>query len=174
MRLLSENVIRMDCSANSQRSAALLSGCGYTLPEFLSLPGKGNGAPGGARALRYRALARPLRSGRVRADQAGLARPGPRRARPAATSLRGSPPGRCASRRSTGLARVAPLKPRCGLPDLRPRFPARPDPTRVMTARRNPERGRAECKAGSESGDKLFSDRTVNSMRVPSSPRESH
>src|SRR6476619_4340283 len=53
------------------------------LARFPPPSAEGHGAPGGARALRYGALARPLRSGRVRADQAGGANPDPGRARPA-------------------------------------------------------------------------------------------
>jgi len=71
------------------------------LSRFPPPSAEGHGAPGGARALRYGALARPLRSGRVRAGETGLARPDPRRARPAMAGLRSPPPGRCASRRST-------------------------------------------------------------------------
>ena len=45
--------------------------------------------------------------------QDGVANPVPRRARPAMTGLRGPPPGRCASRRSTadaGLTRYRSVK----------------------------------------------------------------
>ena len=47
--------------STSQRSPPIRRGCGHTLSRFSALR-EGNGAPGGARALRYGALARPLRS----------------------------------------------------------------------------------------------------------------
>ncbi len=92
LRFLDQPTLR---SPVSERARVALSRIPHPLRR------RGNGAPGGARALRYGALARPLRSGRVRADQARFARPVPRRARPAVAGLRGPPPGRCASRRST-------------------------------------------------------------------------
>jgi hypothetical protein len=84
----------------------------------------------------------PCDRGTQRADENGLARPASRRARPAATGLRGLPPGRCASRRSTATPHVA--APRSSLA------------IRRTGCGEERDRSSCECKCGLARGDNFF------------------
>jgi hypothetical protein len=132
-------------------------GAGTPFP-FFPLPKKENGAPGGARALRYGALEVPLAIGTPCAPiRPGVRIPASRRARPAVAGLRGPPPERCASRRSTSRTRIAP-RPAPGAAGLISGPAARPvrRPRRLMRAARPASSDAREDKGGFRGGDNFF------------------
>ena len=86
-------------------------GAGTPFP-FSAPSGGGEWSAGRRQGAALRRPCTPLAIGACTRLADGFARPIPRRARPAMAGLRGSPPGRCASRRSTASPRCRRPAPR--------------------------------------------------------------